>query len=66
MCTLRSAEGGDSAQLARVELFVFLRHLVTRFSWEPAEEDKLVFFPTIPTQKRYPINVRRRDQEQAV
>ncbi|TYJ16553.1 hypothetical protein E1A91_A10G261900v1 [Gossypium mustelinum] len=36
-------------ELARVEL------------WEPAEEDKLVFFPTTRTQKRYPINVRRRD-----
>ncbi|TYJ16552.1 hypothetical protein E1A91_A10G261900v1 [Gossypium mustelinum] len=48
-------------ELARVELSVFLHHLVTRFSWEPAEEDKLVFFPTTRTQKRYPINVRRRD-----
>ncbi|GMI80866.1 CONSTITUTIVE PHOTOMORPHOGENIC DWARF, CYTOCHROME P450 90A1, DWARF 3, CABBAGE 3 [Hibiscus trionum] len=47
-------------ELARVELSVFLHHLVTRFSWEPAEEDKLVFFPTTRTQKRYPINVRRR------
>ncbi|XVE99745.1 hypothetical protein REPUB_Repub03eG0227400 [Reevesia pubescens] len=46
-------------ELARVELSVFLHHLVTRFSWVPAEEDKLVFFPTTRTQKRYPINVRR-------
>ncbi|XVF84015.1 hypothetical protein PTKIN_Ptkin16aG0540800 [Pterospermum kingtungense] len=46
-------------ELARVELSVFLHHLVTRFSWEPAEEDKLVFFPTTRTQKRYPINVWR-------
>ncbi|XP_012454483.1 cytochrome P450 90A1 [Gossypium raimondii] len=49
-------------ELARVELSVFLHHLVTRFSWEPAEEDKLVFFPTTRTQKRYPINVRRRNR----
>ncbi|XP_039061894.1 cytochrome P450 90A1-like isoform X2 [Hibiscus syriacus] len=48
-------------ELARVELSVFLHHLVTRFSWEPAEEDKLVFFPTTRTQKRYPINVRCRN-----
>ncbi|KAJ6311887.1 hypothetical protein OIU77_013607 [Salix suchowensis] len=41
-------------ELARVELSVFLHHLVTRFSWTPAEEDKLVFFPTTRTQKRYP------------
>jgi cytochrome P450 family 90 subfamily A polypeptide 1 len=30
-------------------------------SWVPAEEDKLVFFPTTRTQKRYPINVQRRN-----
>ncbi|XP_024970686.1 cytochrome P450 90A1-like [Cynara cardunculus var. scolymus] len=47
-------------ELARVALSVFLHHLVTRFSWEPAEEDKLVFFPTTRTQKRYPIIVRHR------
>ncbi|CAN1259399.1 Cytochrome P450 90A1 [Linum perenne] len=52
-------------ELARVELSVFLHHLVTRFSWEPAEKDKLVFFPTTRTQKRYPMNVRRRDQVHA-
>ncbi|GKV28305.1 hypothetical protein SLEP1_g37375 [Rubroshorea leprosula] len=48
-------------ELARVELSVFLHHLVTRFSWVPAEEDKLVFFPTTRTQKRYPIIVQRRN-----
>lgn len=48
-------------ELARVEISVFLHQLVTRFSWEPAEEDKLVFFPTTRTQKRYPIYVRRHD-----
>ncbi|KDP44780.1 hypothetical protein JCGZ_01280 [Jatropha curcas] len=48
-------------ELARVELSVFLHHLVTRFSWTPAEKDKLVFFPTTRTQKRYPINVQRRN-----
>lgn len=47
-------------ELARVELSVFLHHLVTRLSWVAAEEDKLVFFPTTRTQKRYPINVQRR------
>lgn len=48
-------------ELARVTLSVFLHHFVTKFSWEPAEEDKLVFFPTTRTQKRYPIYVQRRD-----
>ncbi|KAL8199806.1 hypothetical protein R6Q57_013374 [Mikania cordata] len=47
-------------ELARVALSVFLHHFVTRFSWEPAEDDKLVFFPTTRTQKQYPIIVRRR------
>ncbi|XP_071709845.1 3beta,22alpha-dihydroxysteroid 3-dehydrogenase-like [Rutidosis leptorrhynchoides] len=47
-------------ELARVALSVFLHYLVTRYSWEPAEEDKLVFFPTTRTQKRYPILVQRR------
>ncbi|CAN4097534.1 unnamed protein product [Withania somnifera] len=46
-------------ELARVELSVFLHHLVTRFSWVPAEPDKLVFFPTTRMQKRYPIIIRR-------
>ncbi|XP_057488844.1 3beta,22alpha-dihydroxysteroid 3-dehydrogenase-like isoform X2 [Actinidia eriantha] len=49
------------AELARAELSVFLHHLATQFSWVPAEEDKLVFFPTTRTQKRYPIIVRRRN-----
>nr|GLL20933.1 Cytochrome P450 [Ipomoea trifida] len=47
-------------ELSRVELSVFLHHLVTRFSWKPAEEDKLVFFPTTRMQKRYPIIVQTR------
>nr|XP_023899249.1 cytochrome P450 90A1 [Quercus suber]POF20760.1 cytochrome p450 90a1 [Quercus suber] len=48
-------------ELARVILSVFLHQLVTQFSWVPAEDDKLVFFPTTRTQKRYPINVQRRN-----
>ncbi|KAL0401205.1 UNVERIFIED_CONTAM: cytochrome [Sesamum latifolium] len=47
------------AELARVELSVFLHRLVTQFSWMPAEQDKVIFFPTTRTQKRYPIIVRR-------
>lgn len=50
------------AELARVELSVFLHRLVTQFSWE-AEQDKLVFFPTTRTQKRYPIAVQRLKRE---
>ncbi|KAL9226722.1 hypothetical protein vseg_002500 [Gypsophila vaccaria] len=47
-------------EIARVSVSVFLHHLVTKYSWEPAEEDKLVFFPTTRTQKRLPLNVKRR------
>ncbi|KAG5557965.1 hypothetical protein RHGRI_008019 [Rhododendron griersonianum] len=47
------------AELARVTLSVFLHHLVTQFSWVPAEEDKLVFWPTVRMQKGYPIIVQR-------
>ncbi|CAN0838004.1 Cytochrome P450 90A1 [Linum grandiflorum] len=47
-------------ELARAQLSVFLHHFVTCFSWDAAEEDKVVFFPTTRTQKRYPINLRRR------
>eukprot|EP00262_Sarcandra_glabra_P003553 TRINITY_DN14297_c0_g1_i1.p1 TRINITY_DN14297_c0_g1~~TRINITY_DN14297_c0_g1_i1.p1 ORF type:complete len:480 (+),score=22.35 TRINITY_DN14297_c0_g1_i1:272-1711(+) len=48
-------------ELARVEISVFLHHLITRLSWVAAEDDKLVFFPTTRTLKRYPIEVRRRE-----
>ncbi|CAN8298272.1 unnamed protein product [Cochlearia groenlandica] len=48
-------------ELARVALSVFLHRLVTGFSWVPAEQDKLVFFPTTRTQKKYPIIVKRRN-----
>ncbi|XP_044508147.1 cytochrome P450 90A1-like [Mangifera indica] len=51
-------------ELARVELSVFLHHLVTCFSWAPAEEDKIVFFPTTRTQKRYPIILTPRNVEE--
>ncbi|KAK9742361.1 hypothetical protein RND81_03G166800 [Saponaria officinalis] len=47
-------------KLARVSVSVFLHYLVTKYSWEPAEEDRLVFFPTTRTQKRLPLNLRRR------
>ncbi|XP_020968958.1 cytochrome P450 90A1 isoform X2 [Arachis ipaensis] len=49
-------------ELARVVLSVFLHRFITIFSWVPAEEDKLVFFPTTRTQKRYPIIVKRREE----
>ncbi|KAL3653471.1 hypothetical protein CASFOL_003152 [Castilleja foliolosa] len=53
------------AELARVELSVFLHRLVTQFSWVHEEQDKVIFFPTTRTQKRYPIVVQRLKQKQA-
>ncbi|RLM98230.1 cytochrome P450 90A1-like [Panicum miliaceum] len=47
-------------ELARVVVSVFLHRLVTRFSWEEAEEDRIVFFPTTRTLKGCPLNLRRR------
>ncbi|XP_042519761.1 cytochrome P450 90A1 [Macadamia integrifolia] len=47
-------------ELARVEISIFLHHLITGFTWVPAEEDKLVFFPTTRTLKHYPIKVQRK------
>ncbi|KAJ3680827.1 hypothetical protein LUZ60_015316 [Juncus effusus] len=49
-------------ELARVVIAVFLHHLVTRFSWEPAEEDRVIFFPTTRTLKGYPIFIHPRDK----
>uniref|UniRef100_A0A803KZY7 Cytochrome P450 90A1 n=1 Tax=Chenopodium quinoa TaxID=63459 RepID=A0A803KZY7_CHEQI len=48
-------------ELSRVSISIFLHRLITKYSWEAAEEDKLVFFPLTGTQKRYPINVRPRN-----
>ncbi|RLN39137.1 Cytochrome P450 family protein, expressed [Panicum miliaceum] len=45
-------------ELARVVISVFLHRFVTRFSWDEAEEYKVIFFPTTRTLKGYPINVR--------
>ncbi|CAM8982374.1 unnamed protein product [Rhodiola kirilowii] len=52
-------------ELARVSISVFLHMMVTNFSWTPAEDDKLVFFPTTRTQKRYPIILKRRERSEA-
>lgn len=47
------------AELGRVGVSAFLHRLITQFSWVPAEKDKIVYFPTTRTQKRYPIIVQR-------
>ncbi|KAL8539224.1 hypothetical protein ACS0TY_001007 [Phlomoides rotata] len=54
------------AELGRVGLSVFLHRLVTQFSWEAGEQDKVVYFPTTRTQKKYPIIIRRLNPVEAV
>ncbi|KAJ8764103.1 hypothetical protein K2173_005008 [Erythroxylum novogranatense] len=51
-------------ELARVELSVFIHYVVTHVSWVPAEKDKLIYFPTTRTLKRYPIIVCPRNRAQ--
>eukprot|EP00250_Pteridium_aquilinum_P018040 c23910_g2_i1 orf=313-1758(-) len=42
-------------ELAKVEISVFLYYLTTQFSWQAAEDDELIFFPTTRMVKRLPI-----------
>ncbi|EPS71357.1 hypothetical protein M569_03404, partial [Genlisea aurea] len=47
------------AELSRVIISVFLHRMVTGFRWEEAESDRVIFFPTTRTHKRYPIYIKR-------
>ncbi|MCO5582613.1 hypothetical protein L7F22_036511 [Adiantum nelumboides] len=42
-------------ELAKVEISVFLYYMTTQFSWQAAEHDELIFFPTTRMVKRLPI-----------
>ncbi|KAJ7548789.1 hypothetical protein O6H91_07G027600 [Diphasiastrum complanatum] len=44
-------------ELAKLEIAMFLHHLVTKFSWKPVEQDKMVYFPTVRMIKGLPIVV---------
>ncbi|KAJ7565942.1 hypothetical protein O6H91_02G082200 [Diphasiastrum complanatum] len=46
-------------ELARLEISVFLHHLVTRYSWEPVEKDRPLIFPRVRMMKGYPVVVRK-------
>lgn len=46
-------------ELAKVEISVFLYYLTTQFSWQAAEADELIFFPTTRMVKRLPIILKR-------
>ncbi|XP_006283516.2 3-epi-6-deoxocathasterone 23-monooxygenase [Capsella rubella] len=43
-------------ELSKLEISIFLHHLVTRYSWT-AEEDEIVSFPTVKMKRRLPIRV---------
>ncbi|XP_004512087.1 3-epi-6-deoxocathasterone 23-monooxygenase CYP90C1 [Cicer arietinum] len=43
-------------ELSRLELSIFLHHLVTTYSWV-AERDEIVYFPTVKMKKKLPIRV---------
>lgn len=43
-------------ELSRLEISIFLHHLVTTYEWE-AENDDIVYFPTVKLKKKLPIKV---------
>lgn len=45
-------------ELGKLEIAVFLHHLVLKFSWELAEEDRALAFPFVEFEKGLPIRVR--------
>lgn len=45
-------------ELAKLEIAVFLHHLVLNFGWELAEEDRALAFPFVEFEKGLPIRVR--------
>ncbi|CAL1360924.1 unnamed protein product [Linum trigynum] len=43
-------------ELSRLEISIFLHHLVTTYRWS-AEEDDIVYFPTVKMKRKLPITV---------
>lgn len=43
-------------ELARLEISIFLHHLVTSYRWA-AEKDEIVYFPTVKMRGKLPIKV---------
>lgn len=46
-------------EFSRLEISIFLHHLVTTYTWV-VEEDQIVYFPTVKTRRRLPVIVRPR------
>ncbi|KAG1341890.1 putative Cytochrome P450 90B1 [Cocos nucifera] len=68
-CNVMSFSGGPrlcpGAELAKLEMAVFLHHLVQKYRWELAERDYPVSFPFLGFPKGLPIKVRSLDEEKA-
>ncbi|XP_023749033.1 3-epi-6-deoxocathasterone 23-monooxygenase CYP90C1 [Lactuca sativa] len=43
-------------EFSRLEISIFLHHFVTSYTWV-AEEDQIVYFPTVKTKRKLPIMV---------
>uniref|UniRef100_A0A2P2MPX2 22alpha-hydroxysteroid 23-monooxygenase n=1 Tax=Rhizophora mucronata TaxID=61149 RepID=A0A2P2MPX2_RHIMU len=43
-------------ELSRLEIAIFLHHLVTSYRWV-AKEDEIVYFPTVKMKKKLPIRI---------
>lgn len=44
-------------ELSRLEISIFLHHLVTTYRWVADDEDSIVNFPTVKMKKKLPIKV---------
>ncbi|KAL1215544.1 3-epi-6-deoxocathasterone 23-monooxygenase CYP90C1 [Cardamine amara subsp. amara] len=52
-------------ELSKLEIAIFLHHLVTRYSWT-AEGDEIVSFPTVKMKRRLPIRVVSIDRDSPI
>ncbi|CAI0420009.1 unnamed protein product [Linum tenue] len=49
------------SEFAKLEMAVFIHHLVLNYRWELADEDQPFAFPYLDFPKGLPITVKRRD-----
>lgn len=49
-------------EFSRLEISIFLHHFVTNYTWV-AEQDQIVYFPTVKTRRKLPIIVTPRKNE---
>lgn len=47
------------SELAKLEMAVFVHHLVLNFKWELAEDDQAFVFPFVEFPKALPIRIHR-------